>query len=69
MGETENKAPKQSWFSGLSAEFHKIIWPDKKSLVRQTTAVVATSVVLGLVIAILDYLIQYGVDFLIGFNF
>lgn len=69
MGETENKAPKQSWFSGLSAEFHKIIWPDKKSLVRQTTAVVAASVVLGLVIAILDYLIQYGVDFLIGFNF
>lgn len=69
MGETENKAPKQSWFSGLSAEFKKIIWPDKQSLARQTTAVVAVSVVMGLVIALLDFLIQYGVDFLVGFNF
>lgn len=69
MGETENSAPKQSWFDGLSAEFHKIIWPEKKSLARQTTAVIAVSVVLGLVIAILDFIIQYGVDFLIGLSF
>lgn len=68
MGETENKAPKQSFFNGLSAEFKKIIWPDKKSLTRQTTAVVAVSVVLGLVIALLDYLVQYGVDFLVGLS-
>ena len=71
MGETEklDKAPKESWFIGLSAEFKKIIWPEKQSLVRQTTAVVAVSVVLGLIIALLDFAIQYGVDFLVGFNF
>ncbi len=69
MGETENKAPKQSFFTGLSAEFKKIIWPDKKSLARQTTAVIAVSVVMGLVIALLDFAIQYGVDFLIGLSF
>lgn len=69
MGETENKAPKESFFKGLSAEFKKIIWPDKKSLARQTTAVVAVSVVMGLVIALLDSLIQYGVDFLVGLSF
>ena len=71
MGETEklDKAPKTSWFSGLKAEFAKIIWPDKQSLVRQTTAVVAVSVVLGLIIALLDYIIQYGVDFLVGLSF
>ncbi|TJX34601.1 preprotein translocase subunit SecE, partial [Soehngenia saccharolytica] len=51
------------------AEFNKIIWPDKQSLARQTGAVVATSVVLGLVIALLDFLIQYGVDFLVGLSF
>ena len=39
MGETENKAAqKESFFSGLSAEFKKIIWPDNKSLARQTAA-------------------------------
>lgn len=71
MGETEKleKAPKQSWFTGLSAEFKKIVWPDKQSLVRQTTAVIAVSVVLGLVIALLDYIIQYGVDFFVGLSF
>ena len=71
MGETEklDKAPKTSWFTGLKAEFNKIIWPDKKSLVRQTTAVVAVSVVLGLIIALLDFVIQYGVDFLVGLSF
>ncbi len=69
MGETENKARKESWFASLSAEFHKIIWPDRKSLARQTTAVVAVSVVLGLIIAIMDFLIQYGIDFLVGLSF
>ena len=60
MGETEklDKAPKESWFTGLSAEFKKIIWPEKQSLVRQTTAVIAVSVVLGLIIALLDFAIQ-----------
>lgn len=69
MGETESKAPKTSFFTGLSAEFKKIIWPDKESLAKQTTAVVAVSVVMGLIIAVMDYLIQYGVDFLIGLSF
>ena len=66
MGKTEDKAPKESFFSGISAEFKKIIWPEKKSLARQTTAVIAVSVVMGLVIALLDFIIQYGVDFLVG---
>ncbi|MCI8483319.1 MAG: preprotein translocase subunit SecE [Lachnospiraceae bacterium] len=66
MGETNTeKASKTSWFTGLKAEFEKIIWPDKKSLGRQTTAVVAVSVVLGLIIAVLDVIIKYGVDNLV----
>ncbi len=71
MGETEkiDKAPKTSWFTGLKAEFQKIIWPDKQSLARQTVAVIAVSVVLGLIIALMDFLIQYGVDFLVGLSF
>ena len=59
------KAPKKSWFKGLKAEFKKIIWPDKQSLMKQTAAVVSVSVVLGLVIAGLDLIIRYGVDFLV----
>ena len=62
----EEKAPKTSWFAGLKAEFKKIIWPDKKSLTRQTVAVVAVSVILGLIIAVLDLFITYGVDILVN---
>ncbi len=66
MGETNTeKASKTSWFTGLKAEFNKIIWPDKKSLTRQTAAVVAASVVLGLIIAVLDVIIRFGVDSLV----
>jgi len=65
MGETANKtekAPKKSWFKGLKAEFKKIIWPDKESLAKQSLAVIVISVILGLVIAVLDLGIKYGVD-------
>ena len=68
MGQTE-KTPKTSWFHGLKQEFRKISWTDRKTLVRQTIAVVSVSVVVGLIIALLDWMIQHGVDFLLGLKF
>ncbi len=59
------KLQKKSWFKGLKAEFRKIIWPDKDALVKQTTAVVAVSVVLGALISVVDALLRYGIDFLV----
>ena len=71
MGQTENveKAPKTSWIDGVKAEFKKIIRPEQKSVVRQTIAVIVTSVVVGLIIALLDWAIQHGVNFLVGLKF
>ncbi len=68
MGENENKSSvqKESWFEGVKAEFAKIVWPTKETLARQTTAVVVVSVIVGLIIALLDTLIQYGVNFLVN---
>ena len=60
------KTQKKSWFKGLQAEFKKIIWPDKKTLAKQTTAVVAVSVVLGAVIAVIDAILRYGIDLLVN---
>ena len=68
MGQTE-KTPKTSWFHGLKQEFSKISWEDRKTVVKQTIAVVSVSVVVGLIIALLDWMIQYGVDFLLGLKF
>ncbi|MCD8150060.1 MAG: preprotein translocase subunit SecE [Clostridiales bacterium] len=67
MGESKKKeTARGSWFKGLQAEFHKITWPDKQSLLRQTVAVIVVSVILGVIIAVLDLGIQNGVDFLVN---
>ena len=60
-----DKTQKKSWFKGLNREFKKIIWPDKMTLAKQTAAVVSVSVVLGLIIAVIDFLVQNGVDLLV----
>lgn len=61
----KDKAPKKSWFKGLKSEFNKIIWTDRKTVARQTVAVVAITVVLGLVIAILDSAVLEFINLLI----
>ena len=59
------KTQKKSWFKGLNREFKKIIWPDRMTVAKQTAAVVSVSVILGAVIAIVDFIAQYGVDLLV----
>ncbi len=63
---TVEKTKKKSWFKGLKAEFKKIIWPDKKTLVKQTVAVITCSVILGAIIAVIDALVQYGLNIFVG---
>ena len=65
MAETEKKASKKSWFKGLKAEFSKIIWPDQKSLTKETIAVLVVSVLLGVIIAIVDFIARIGIEFLV----
>ncbi|MBR5799835.1 MAG: preprotein translocase subunit SecE [Lachnospiraceae bacterium] len=60
----KEKTSKPSFFKGVKAEFKKIIWPDKESLFKQSIAVVCISVVVGVIIAIIDFVMKYGVDFL-----
>ncbi len=68
MGETvsNEKAPKKSFIKGLKVEFKKIIWPDKATLTKQTGAVLAVSVALGALIAVLDLVIKFGLNIIIG---
>lgn len=65
MSGKSEKAQKKSWFKGLQAEFKKVIWPDKNALVKQTTAVVTVSVLLGVVISVIDTIMKYGIDLLV----
>ncbi len=63
----EKKTKKTGFFKGLRKEFKKITWPSRNDIVKQTTATVVISIAVGLLIALLDTIIQYGVDFLITF--
>ena len=65
MSGKAEKTQKKSWFKGLQAEFRKVIWPDKNALVKQTTAVVTVSVLLGAIITVIDAIMKYGIDLLV----
>ena len=69
MAKGNSETSKQSqWIDGLKAEFKKIIWPTREDIQKETTAVVVVSIILGAIIAMLDFLIQNGVDFLVNLH-
>lgn len=67
MGETvtTEKAPKKSFFDGLKAEYKKIVWPDQKTVTKQTAAVAVVAVALGVVIAAIDIIIVQALNLVI----
>lgn len=58
--EKDTKKQKKGIFKNLRAEFRKIKWPDKKTVVKQTIAVLTSAVVVGFLIALVDFLIELG---------
>ena len=66
MGDTvKAKKQKKNWFKGLKAEFSKIIWPDRQSLTKETVAVLAVTVLLGVIIAVVDLIVRFGIEFIV----
>ena len=58
----KNDKKKGGFFKSLKAEFKRIVWPDKDRIVKETTAVVVVTVLLGAIIALLDFVIKLGLD-------
>ena len=56
----------RTWWDGVKAEWRKIIWPTREDLIKKTGTVTVVSIILGVIIAILDFLIQNGIDWLLG---
>jgi preprotein translocase subunit SecE len=63
-GTAKKETKKNGFWKSVKTEFNKITWPDKTETVKQSVAVLFVSVVLGLIITFLDYIIQYGINFL-----
>ena len=66
MAEKQQVSKTRGWWEGVKAEFRKIIWPTRDDLIKKTGTVTIVSIVLGVIIAILDFLIQNGIDFMLG---
>ena len=64
MANTENKESKPHFFKTVGVEFKKIIWPSRESVLKQSIAVTAVALVVGVMVALFDFLIQYGVNFI-----
>ncbi|MFP4697141.1 MAG: preprotein translocase subunit SecE [Eubacteriales bacterium] len=56
---------KRSWWKEFKGDFKKIVWPDKKSLVKSTSVVLFVSVFLGVIIFLLDTIFRYGINYLL----
>ncbi len=66
MSEKKDASEKKvSWWQGIKAEFKKIVWPDKKSLLRETIAVFITTIMLAIIIVLMDYVVKFGIDLII----
>jgi len=60
-----DKPRRKSWTEGLQAEYHKITWPDRSTLGKQSGAVIVVSIILGIIISIVDILAKYGIQFVV----
>ncbi|WP_026496470.1 preprotein translocase subunit SecE [Butyrivibrio sp. WCD3002] len=62
---SENKAQKSglsSFINGVKAEFNKIMWPSRDDIIKQTSAVVIISLIVGALIAVFDYGFGYLIN-------
>ena len=65
MAETTKKNRGQ-WFREMKSELKKVIWPDKKTVMKNTGTVLLCSLIVGAAIWIFDAVAVLAVDTLIG---
>lgn len=56
----------KDFFKGIKSDWKKIVWSDRKTLVKETVAVIGFCVVICILIMGVDTLTQYGVNFVTG---
>ena len=53
-----------SVYGEFKGEFKKIVWPSRKDLIKETTTVIITSVIFGVIICGMDAILGLGYDLL-----
>lgn len=62
----EKRGGIEKFFNGVKAEYRKIIWPKKDDVKKETVAVIACSLAIGVIIAVLDFLFKLGMENIIN---
>ena len=65
MEDKKEKKGFKAWWAGLKGEYSRIIWPDKPTVVRQTITVIVVTIIIGILIALIDSVVQLGIGALI----
>ena len=71
MSKNDSKAGQSkisAFWKGVKAEFRKIIWPDRDTLVKQLIAVLCVTVAAALLIAVVDFGAQNLIELLTTFK-
>ena len=64
MSEKKNSGS-QDFFKGLKTEYNKIIFPTRQDIIKETTATIVVSLLVGALIAVLDLIMKTGLGFII----
>ncbi len=48
------------FFKEVKSEMKKVVWPSRKQVINNTLIVIAVVVIVGVIIAILDSIFQWG---------
>lgn len=50
----------KTWWTGLKSEFSKIIWLNRKTVIKQTVIVLVVTIIVGVLITVIDFYSQLG---------
>ena len=66
MAEEKKKKDRGAWFREMKSELKKIVWPNKKTVLKNTGTVLLCSLVIGLCIWIFDYVSTSAVQMILS---
>lgn len=67
MAEEAKKKDRTRWFREMKSELKKIIWSDRKTVVKNTGTVLLCSLLIGVCIWVFDYVLVNGIQLIITF--
>ena len=62
----EKKRDRGQWFREMKSEMKKIIWPDRKTVAKNTGTVLVCSLLIGACIWIFDFVASTAVEMVLG---